>query len=37
MTGDPRLEVLLDEVRDYPGPISATRPTPSAIMVQLGR
>lgn len=35
VTGDPRLEVLLDELRDYPGP-NAEPPAPShAIMVQL--
>jgi transcriptional regulator with XRE-family HTH domain len=35
MTGDPQLEVLLDEIRDYPGPLAADAPDAGAIMVQL--
>jgi transcriptional regulator with XRE-family HTH domain len=35
LTGDPQLEVLLDEVRDYPGPIAPDAPDAGAIMVQL--
>jgi transcriptional regulator with XRE-family HTH domain len=34
-TGDPQLEVLLDEVRDYPGPLAVDAPEAGAIMVQL--
>ena len=35
LTGDPQLEVLLDEIRDYPGPLAPDAPDASAIMVQL--
>jgi hypothetical protein len=35
VTGDPQIEVLLDEIRDYPGPIAVDAPDASAIMVQL--
>jgi transcriptional regulator with XRE-family HTH domain len=34
-TGDPQLEVLLDEVRDYPGPVDGNAPDAAAIMVRL--
>jgi transcriptional regulator with XRE-family HTH domain len=35
LTGDPQLQVLLDELRDYPGPVSPDAPEAGAIMVQL--
>jgi transcriptional regulator with XRE-family HTH domain len=35
VTGDPQVEVLLDEIRDYPGPIAPDAPDAGAIMVQL--
>jgi transcriptional regulator with XRE-family HTH domain len=35
LTGDPRLEVLLDEIREYPGPVDFDAADAGAIMVAL--
>jgi transcriptional regulator with XRE-family HTH domain len=35
LTGDPQLEVLLDEVRDYPGPLAPDAPEADAVMIAL--
>jgi transcriptional regulator with XRE-family HTH domain len=35
LTGDPELEVLLEEMQGYPGPVSPHAPDANAIMVEL--